>query len=452
MADAVEGKRTFQSAYPTCEKAHLEAFTLNFSDPAFEEGLKRLMHIYGCVLIKGVLSLQDCKEAESCIDADWQRLIYKAGMAEDLCAKKESTCLGKLSKQSSRWKAGKLKSISQTTQRVRCKGFTRAGKQCARCRPEQGFPNAHPRMTKPLKYGSFCRQHLVQAHVEHIDQGHLRGLQPRLWLNARALAEMGMTAGGLNTRGMAHGSFAWKCRRQPAVRRCFEILYNNTDLCVSLDVPFFSMAREASVKSWPHVDVKQGALDEVFQGILYVQSAEGNDAGRTVVLPGSHTHFFNELTLNKSKAFSLLTKMPNSDTLLQTWTRGARSIPAPAGSLFIWNSRTTHQGMAGVRLAQAISWQPSSRRSEKALLAKQKLCALGLPSTHDASKAILHPLASPGLEPPMSIQFNGLHITISSSLIPLFVSSAAEFCAYWAAERSKKPLRLDLPEGITTCL
>ena len=67
-------------------------------------------------------------------------------------------------------------------------------------------------------------------------------------------------------------------------------------------------------------------------------------------------------------------------------------MPAPAGSLFLWDSRILHQGwVSGARLAQTVCWQPRSFRDAAARDRKLRLAALGLPSTHWATLGLAHP-------------------------------------------------------------
>merc|ERR1712151_458429 len=75
---------------------------------------------------------------------------------------------------------------------------------------------------------------------------------------------------------------------------------------------------------------------------------------------------------------------------------GAGRVPLPRGGLFIWSSRTLHQGWSGgPRLAQPVCWEPVGRRDDAALDRKIRLASLGLPSTHWASLGIPHTLVAP---------------------------------------------------------
>mmetsp|Transcript_63473 Transcript_63473/g.112870 ORF Transcript_63473/g.112870 Transcript_63473/m.112870 type:complete len:179 (+) Transcript_63473:865-1401(+) len=86
------------------------------------------------------------------------------------------------------------------------------------------------------------------------------------------------------------------------------------------------------------------------------------------------------------------------DKLMQEFHRDARRVTVPKGALFLWSSRTLHQGWSGgPRLAQPVCWEPTTRRDEIALSCKIMMASLGLPSTHWASLGIRHYLVA--LEP-----------------------------------------------------
>lgn len=225
-------------------------------------------------------------------------------------------------------------------------------------------------------------------------------------------------------RGLPHGRFAWECRLLPNIRRCFEIIHETDDLVCSLDTSFFApdVHPEAHLnRSWPHVDqnsndnrffdengVPTGAW-EVFQSILYVWSSEDSHASTTVVLPGSHSDIYTQMMedpymqkqgrtgVHFSQVESLSQNELKND-MMQQWRIGAKRVPVPKGGLFLWSSKTLHQGWSGgPRLAHPICWEPANRRDEVARDRKLRLAALGLPSTHSASLGVPHSLVK--LEP-----------------------------------------------------
>lgn len=228
-------------------------------------------------------------------------------------------------------------------------------------------------------------------------------------------------------RGMPHGRFAWAARLLSNVRSCYEVIHGTTDLVSSCDNSFFSSPaseKQTQNRSWAHVDHnsndKRFVDDEgqfvgdweVYQGLLYVWSSEGEHASTTVVLPGSHLSIYEAMmqdpTMAKSGAkgnhfcqINSLSQKQMAADLDQQWSTGAGRAPVPSGGLFLWSSKMLHQGWSGgPRLAQPVCWEPTGRRDDAALERKLRLAALGLPSTHWASLGIPHHLVRPQLPAP----------------------------------------------------
>jgi len=234
-------------------------------------------------------------------------------------------------------------------------------------------------------------------------------------------------------RGMPQGRFAWGSRLLPNVRHCYEVIHGTTDLVSSCDNSFFAThAKEAQThnRSWPHVDHNSNDKSifdedgqvvgdwEVYQGLLYVWSSEMHHASTTVVLPGSHRDAYAKMMSDpsmigrgsKGNHFCQIRDLSQrnvSSSLEEQWSTGAGRAPVPSGGLFLWSSRTLHQGWSGgPRLAQPVCWEPVGRRTGRALERKMRLAALGLPSTHWASLGIRHHLVSPQLPAP-TVASNG---------------------------------------------
>merc|ERR1712232_70854 len=143
---------------------------------------------------------------------------------------------------------------------------------------------------------------------------------------------------------------------------------------------------------------------EIYQGALYVWSAESQHSSTTVVWPGSHREAFPKMMKdaaykrNGSYGFhySEVSEMEPSPgrTISAGWAKHARRVPVPAGALLLWSLRTMHTGWkGGPRLAQAVCLEPRSRRSSAERLSKMRLAALGLPSVHWASIAMQHDMS-----------------------------------------------------------
>lgn len=256
------------------------------------------------------------------------------------------------------------------------------------------------------------------------------------------LGEMGRC----QLRGLPHGRFAWACRLHAGVRRCYEALHGTQDLVSSCDNTFFAPAaqrEERTNRSWPHVDQNvhdRRVFDEhgqgigewgVFQGLLYIWSAEASHASATALLPGSHLEAYDELMADagmakrgrKGSHFSALGALEDSvlaAALSERWLAGAGRVPVPSGALLLWSSRTLHQGWSGgPRLAQPVCWEPIDRRDAAALERKMRLAALGLPSTHWASLGAPHTLVKAEPCRPVPVGAQGLPARASIRLASL---------------------------------
>lgn len=262
-------------------------------------------------------------------------------------------------------------------------------------------------------------------------------------------------------RGLPHGRFAWQCRLHQNVRRCYEVIHGTSDLVSSCDNPFFSppaSEEQHQNRSWPHVDHNfhdkrffdsdGNAVGDwaVFQGILYVWSSESSHASTTVVLPGSHGDAYDAMMHDpymikrgqKGVHFcqvSALSQAEMANSLQGQWDVGARRVPVPRGGLFLWSSRTLHQGWTGgPRLAQPVCWEPSGRRDEQALDRKLRLAALGLPSTHWASLGIPHNLvaAEPCKPTAASTVGGSIRLPARASIRQASLKEGVEEAAMWS--------------------
>lgn len=299
---------------------------------------------------------------------------------------------------------------------------------------------------------------LVDVPAAQQARGKVQQTVERLMEDVRAwpLGSMGIL-GQLDRcqlRGLPHGRFAWQCRLHQNVRRCYEVVHGTQELVSSCDNPFFAPpAREEQHqnKSWPHFDHNLHdkrffdgaghAVGEwaVFQGLLYVWSSESLHASTTVVLPGSNRDVYaammNDPSMikrgQKGNHFCQLTAL---SPLQAQWDVGARRVPVPRGGLFLWSSRTLHQGWSGgPRLAQPVCWEPSERRDEQALDRKLRLAALGLPSTHWASLGIPHNLVAPvPCEPTAASSLGGICLPARASIRQASLREGIEEAEMWS--------------------
>lgn len=227
--------------------------------------------------------------------------------------------------------------------------------------------------------------------------------------------------------GLPCGTFAMFTRLHPNVRRVYlaahcDEVQSEEELCCGLDTVFFrppqpmQLATRASDGSgnddqksedaasqpvervWPHVDVNCCIADSgswrIFQSALYVWSSEGEEASTTVVWPGSNRDVFESVIrphTEQNYAGSVNHYVPLPRSHHAEFLEKARRVPIPRGALFIWNSRTVHQGWSlGPRLAQTICYEPRSRRTAGALSRKVKCVMQGRLTTHWASLANVH--------------------------------------------------------------
>jgi len=181
-------------------------------------------------------------------------------------------------------------------------------------------------------------------------------------------------------------------------------------------------------------DSRPGLADaEVFQGVLYIWSSEGDHASTTTAWPGSHTAVWEDLMQDAdfkesgSAGFHYsevrgMRDKTQARKLAAGWATGARRLPVPSGALLLWNSRTMHTGWkGGPRLAQTVCLEPTHRRPSQEQTSKMRLAALGLPSVHWASIAMQHDmsLGSPGVFNHHSVKARQCGPTCDDVILPL---------------------------------
>lgn len=321
-------------------------------------------------------------------------------------------------------------------------------------------------------------------------------------------------------RGLPHGRFSWAARLNPRVLRVYEILHGcpSSHLVSSCDNAFFSPdlsavltleegrashanashgagrltqggfknAREKAHrqnKPWPHSDHNchdTRYMDEngtplgdwmVFQGLLYVWSSEGNQSSTTVVWPGSHRREYQLLMADdmmrrqgmNGKHFCKVDFIGDPEVreqMLAGWQASCRRVRVPAGSLFLWDSRTLHQGyQGGPRLAQPVCWEPRIRRSEAAYERKLAMAALGLASTHWASLGLPHTLYNKpkcGQSTDLELTEEGqLSLPLKATLQPVTLKKGVQVEALWDLLKNHNwdaPLEPEVREALESSL
>lgn len=234
---------------------------------------------------------------------------------------------------------------------------------------------------------------------------------PHVWPAGTCLGSGGFAI----DHGLPQGRLAWGARLNPRLRTIYGILHGcaEEDLVASCDVVFFTPPTvphvSAEKRLWPHVDqnshVQESGAVPIFQGALYIWSAETDGASTTVVWPRSHLKPFATLMADPdfeikgrfNEHYSPISAMSNrvaAAELLDQFKAGARRVPVPAGGLLLWSSRTMHQGHSGgARLAVPVCFEPVERRSLQTRHRKARLVISGMPSTHWAALGYQHGLA-----------------------------------------------------------
>eukprot|EP00038_Savillea_parva_P026099 m.51379 g.51379 ORF g.51379 m.51379 type:complete len:799 (-) comp7301_c0_seq1:220-2616(-) len=241
-------------------------------------------------------------------------------------------------------------------------------------------------------------------------------------------------------RGLPHGHFAWACRLHPSVRSAFAAVHDvadPNDMCVGLDnvmwQGFSAPSAEDNVE-WLHCDQNHntGLRWPIAQGILYVRPSTGHDVSTTVVWPGSHADTYHTIMSDpyakaqgrtmKGQLIKLnLLQSEQGKAVHAAAVEGARRVPVPAGSLLLWDSRTTHQGWCGgPRLAQPVCWEPRERRDAAALRRKLWMCATGVGSTHSSTEGRVHQMAPRAQADPLPGSDPGefLRLPLVPTLVP----------------------------------
>ena len=286
--------------------------------------------------------------------------------------------------------------IEIDTSPMKCQGTAASGVACKIAMGKNmGMAFKH---TRPLRLGgSFCSLHRTGAPVTGFPGAvpvH-RNIPLEAW-DEKAVELLG-EKGRLHDRGLPNGRFAWASRLLPGVRRCFQSLFPGEELCVGLDMPFFSPAtrvKKPAVFPEPHVDRNEHLTSEkCWQAILYVWEA-GEKSSTTVVLPKSHVELYPSIMEDRKipkSHYVELQKLEGKGEFLDAWKIGARRLLVPSGALVLWDSKLVHTGWAGGRrLAQPVCWEPVSRRDDAARLRKISHASQGLSTSHSAAEGRLH--------------------------------------------------------------
>ncbi len=245
------------------------------------------------------------------------------------------------------------------------------------------------------------------------------GSVPASWPPATPLGPPGK--GMATTFGLAQGEFAWTMRLSDQMRGVFALLHECApeEMCVGTDQPFFTAADigpdgqplgRSENAFWMHADQNKHAgvsgILPSYQGVAYVSGSDSDTASTTVLQLRSHNDgtydtLMEDPTMKSCKGhFGKVEAMVEGeakDAIVRCAHKNARRVPAPAGSILLWNSKVLHQGwQGGSRLAMPVVWEPRDRRDSKALARKLAAVVAGVPTTHWASLGLWHPMVRLG--------------------------------------------------------
>lgn len=198
--------------------------------------------------------------------------------------------------------------------------------------------------------------------AETVTQGRVQRDEPATWKH--------LPPSGHNVYkhfGIGHTSASWDTRTNPNVLRVFAELYGTDKLTTSFDGGSFTPPPEREVSArkrsprhswWPHTDQNLRAHGRrCIQGVVTFLPIEEGDAS-TYVLPGSHrehdllnsTWKLPHAGASHWRRFSTAPGEGCSKSEMDLvygadWKERFVRVLAPAGSLILWDSRTTHQNV-----------------------------------------------------------------------------------------------------------
>jgi len=155
---------------------------------------------------------------------------------------------------------------------------------------------------------------------------------------------------------VGHMQWVWNIRQHAKVKEVFSTIHETNDLLVSFDGVSFHMPPEITNKGWYrgnkwfHTDQGTKHDELCVQGLVNLYPVNVGDA-TLAVFEGSHRYhsdFFNHFKKDASKDWY---KLANKDEYDFFSGRGCNPIAltAPEGSMFLWNSKTFHQGIEADR-------------------------------------------------------------------------------------------------------
>jgi len=162
--------------------------------------------------------------------------------------------------------------------------------------------------------------------------------------------------------GVGQAPFMWHLRTHPAVRQAFATVWGTNALICSFDGAgmYPKVLPQLPKTYWPHRDqapTADGLL--CVQGVLSLTSNEEDTAGGLVVWPGSHLRCWAN-TYAEARAHPPTAhwyRVPEGDPVCTP--HAGWVLRAPAGTLFLWDSRTVHMNRppcAPARTPRAVAY------------------------------------------------------------------------------------------------
>lgn len=155
--------------------------------------------------------------------------------------------------------------------------------------------------------------------------------------------------GILNTLEVAHQAFVWRVRKQKRVCKVFELMLGTNELMTSFDaINVLAPHNEAPAAGWLHVD--QTPLRPHFaclQGLVNLVDVSAETSGTLMVKDKSHKmhqDFFHTVSqLSPEQLADVPDHYQFTPEQLPYWDQfDTVKLKGGAGSLFLWDSRTTH--------------------------------------------------------------------------------------------------------------
>jgi hypothetical protein len=242
------------------------------------------------------------------------------------------------------------------------------------------------------------------AEIQQLTCDRIKISEPETWANLSEFYPLHSML--IQYFGVGHMKWVWDLRQHPAVKKVFEIIHKDDDLLVSFDGISIHMPHETTRKGyyrgndWLHTDQSPLKNEHCVQGLVNLYPVNVGDAS-LVVYEGSHKfhaeffkHFGNE---TKTDWYRLTCE----EEIRFFEERGCkkRALTGKEGSMFLWNSKTFHQGVESDknrekpnhRLVSYICMTPRKWATPAALKKKRAAFESGRVTSHWPHRVKLFP-------------------------------------------------------------